>query len=160
MPDPGLKETQQKAALGRLVELFEIDLTPFGGPIFRFTSTANESTAIVFGGNIYLPINVEAEGFEWSGIGAFPTPVLRISNVEFATRIAVATFNDLLGAELIRLRTFRRFLDDGTDPDVDSRFPDEVYIIEQKKNQNKVFIEWELKASVEHTDKKLPGRQV
>lgn len=160
MTDPNLKTTQQQAEAGRLVILFELDLTSLGGSVFRFTSTANETTAIVFDGNTYVPINVEADGFEASSDGAFPTPTLRVSNVEFTLQALIYGFNDLIGGRLIRIRTFRKFLDDGLDPDPTARFPDDIYIVDRKTDQNKISISWELKSSLDHADQKLPGRQI
>jgi lambda family phage minor tail protein L len=160
MPDPNLKITQQQAEAGRLVILFELDVTDLGGPIFRFTSTARESSAIVFDGETYVPINVEATGFETSSSDALPTPVLRISNVEFTVQSLIYGFNDLLNAKLIRIRTFERFLDSGADPDPTARFPDDVYFVNRKTQHNKILVEWELKSSLDQTGNFLPGRQI
>jgi len=160
MTDAALKTTQQQSEAGQLVILFELDLTSLGGTILRFTSTARESAAIVFDGDTYVPINVEADGFDTDADGSFPTPTLRLSNVEFTVQAIVYGFNDLIGGQLTRIRTFRRFLDDGVDPDPTARFPDDVYLIDKKTQQNKIVVEWELKASLDHEDKFLPGRQI
>lgn len=160
MPDPDLKTTQQLQEVGRLVILFELDLTDLGGPIFRFTSTARESTAIVFDGETYVPINVEATGFETNSSDALPTPVLKLSNVEFTVQALVYGFNDLLNGRLTRIRTFERFLDTGVDPDPEARFPDDVHFINRKTQQNKTTIEWELKSSLDQANNFLPGRQI
>ena len=112
MSDTLLKQTQQETQPGKLVILFILDLTDLGGSILRFTSTANGATSIVFDGNTYVPIEVEATGFDWNSEGAFPQPTLKISNVEFSTRAAVQGFGDLVGGKLTRIRTFRKFLDD------------------------------------------------
>lgn len=160
MTDTALKQTQQQAEAGQIVVLFELDLTALGGSLLRFTSTARESAAILWDGNSYVPINVEANGFEWNSDGAFPTPTLRISNVEFATQSAIKSYNDLVGGKLTRIRTFRRFLDDGVDPDTTAKFPDDIYFVDKKTAHNKIFVEWELKSAMDHEDKFLPGRQI
>jgi len=160
MPDISLKTTQQLFAPGRLVVLYELDTIALGGPVLRFTSTALESSAIVYGGQTYAPINVETEGFDADSDGSLPTPKLRVSNVEFAFQALLYGFNDLVGASFLRVRTFRQFLDDGTDPDTNARFPDDVYIINRKVKQNKVLVEWELKSPLDQEGAYLPGRQI
>lgn len=161
MPDDSLKTTQQLFEPGRLVVLFELDLTPIGSAtILRFTSTANESAAIAFDGQSYVPINAEADGFEADSTAAFPAPTLRVSNVEFTFQSLLYGFNDLVGAEFTRIRTFRQFLDDGIDPDPSARFPDDIYVVNRKNRQDKIAIEWGLKSTLDHEDKFLPGRQI
>ena len=67
---------------GPRVELFELDATGLGADmVLRWTPGPLDGIAISFGGVSYTPVPVEAEGFEWSGKGALPTPRLRVSNV-------------------------------------------------------------------------------
>ena len=153
-------ETTQSLEPGVMVVIYELDLTELGGSILRFASTVDTLQPIFFGGERYLPIEIEAHGFEWNGQGALPTPTLRISNAEQIASAAAHQYNDLLGATLTRIRTFSQFLDNGIDPDPDARFADDIYKIEQKKRQNKVFIEWELSAALDQEGIMLPGRQV
>lgn len=160
MSDTDLKRTQQLFDPGRLVILFELDATALGGPISRFTSTALESSAVTFGGNTYIPINAEADGFDADSDSSLPTPTLRVSNVEFTFQSLLYGFNDLVGATFRRIRTFRQFLDDGADPDVDARFPDDIYLVSRKIQQNKISVEWELKSPLDQEDRFLPGRQI
>lgn len=160
MTDTELQTTKQQAEFGQIVVLFELDLTALGGSVLRFTSSANGTTSIVFDGNTYVPIPVEADGFKKDSDGAFPVPKLRISNVTFATQSAIQGFNDLVGGKLTRIRTARKFLDDGIDPDPTAKFPDDVYFVDRKTAHNKVFVEWELKTAMDHEDKFLPGRQI
>ena len=160
MTDTGLKQAQQQLEFGQIVVLYELDLTSLGGSIIYFTPNAYESTVVVWNGNNYNPLNIEAEGFEWSGSSAFPTPTLRISNALFAVRAFISSFQDLVGGTLRRIRTLAKHLDGGSDPDITARFPDEYYTIDRKTQQNKIIVEWELKAAVDHFGQKLPGRQV
>ncbi len=160
MTDTGLKTTQQQSEAGQVVFLYQLDVTPLGGTVLYFTSTAFESSAVIFDSQVYAPINVEADGFDIDSDGSFPTPTLRVSNVEFTFQSLLYGFNDLIGAEFTRIRTFRKFLDGGSDPDPTARFPDDVYIVNRKTQQNKIAIEWELKSSIDHEDKFIPGRQI
>lgn len=160
MPDANLKAAQQRSEFGRIVELYVLDMTALGGPVFRFTSSATETAAIVFDGDTYVPINVDADGFEKSSDAGFPTPTLRVSNVEFATQAAIQGYADLIGGKITRIRTLERHLDGGADPDPTARFPDDVFFVDRKTAQNKIFVEWELRAAADHTDLLLPGRQI
>jgi lambda family phage minor tail protein L len=155
-----MDETVQLFAPGEMVVLFELDCSFVGGPVYHFTSTAYSTEAIVFDGVTYVPIDVEADGFECSGQGSLPTPKIRLSNANQVVNSAVITYSDLIGATFTRIRTFKQFLDDGDTPNPAAVMPLDIYKIERKVNQNKVFIEWELSASIDQAGKKLPGRQV
>ena len=159
MPDADLTESKQKFQPGDLVELFELDLTDLGGGFLRFTSSAYTDQSILFDGLLYAPLPVEASGFQWDGTGPLPTPTLRISNVLNVVSSVIQEFSDVVGARFTRIRTFRQFLDLGSDPDPLARFPDDIYVVERKTNQNKVFVEWELSAKMDQEGKILPGRQ-
>ena len=143
-----------------IVTLYELDTTVVGGvDIFRFTRKSRESAEIQFGGNTYTPIDIEATGFLWDGKGAFPRPKLKVSNVAGLVSAAIISQNDLIGSRLIRTRTFEQFLDDGSNPDPTAMFPQDIYVVEQKTNQNKVFVEWQLSSALDQTGRQLPGRQ-
>lgn len=119
---------------------------------------ARLNNTMLFNGYQYVPTNVEAIGFEWNGQGSIPTPKLRVSQVNRILTGAVITLNDLVGATFTRIRTYRKHLDDGSDPDVDAMFPKEIYRINRKSIQNKLFLEFELAASMDQEGVKIPGR--
>ena len=146
---------------GALVELYQIDASAVGGGIFNFTPMTNDSTlSVTFGGTLYTALPIETDGWAWSAVGAPPRPVLRVSNVNKFLHYAVLSMGDLVGAKLIRFRTFNQFLDGGAQADASARFPDDVYIIEQKTAHNKLLIEWTLSAIVDRGGMRLPRRQI
>lgn len=156
-----IEERSQAFDPGQIVDLYELDLTEFDGSTLRFTAGVDDDgTAILYGGEIYLPLPVEANGFEYVGGGQFPRPTIRISNVANALTSLLLSFDDLLGVELKRIRTYKRFLDNGSDPDLDARLPDEIWIIERKISENKFAVEWELASSVDHEGVQLPRRTI
>lgn len=115
---------------------------------------------MVFDGNEYVPIEIEVSGFEWDGQGsALPTPKLLISNKHKILLSSVITLNDLKGASFSRTRTFRKHLDDGSSPDAAMVFPREVYRINRKSAQNKIFMEFELAASIDQEGVSIPANQ-
>jgi lambda family phage minor tail protein L len=146
---------------GGLVTLYELDARTLGDTdIRRFTrDTMPDGSTIVFNANQYVPIDIEAEGFEWGGSGAPPTPTLKISNVSLYAGVLVREFDDLCGALLTRIRTYRDFLDAGASPDPTLMFPIDVFRVERKVSHNKVFIEFELAVIFDQEGLKLPNRQ-
>ena len=151
----------QKAHVGELVTLFQLDCSSFSeGGILYFTPSALTTGEIIYDGQVYTPVDIEADGFEWNGQGAFPTPTLRITNVHMLASSLVITYNDLIGAEVKRIRTLRHYLDDGATPDSGQTFDIDVYKIEQKTAHNQRFIEWKLSTAIDQEGAVLPSDQL
>jgi len=157
---PLIAARNQEAEAGDLVALFALDLAALGGPTLHFTSTQNDGNAINFGGIVYTPIDFEAQGFDYSGTGGLPTPSLRIGNAEKIVSALIAQYGDLVGALATRIRTYRRYLDGEAEADPTAFFPPDVFVINRKAIQNKVFVEWELAAAFDAEGTQLPRRQV
>ena len=111
------------------------------------------------GGQEYTPVPIQATGFERSGTGAPARPKLAISNVRQEATSLVLAYNGLLGAKLRRIRMFERSLDTGDSPDPDQHYPIEEYTISRKSAHNRIYIEWELRASIDLDDVVIPKRQ-
>ncbi len=148
----------QSLTPGTLVQLFRLDARSLGGSLYHFTPSA--ATELTYQGVVYAPVDIEAEGFELTGTGSLPTPKLRITNVTRVLAALVATAGDLLGAEVVRLRTLADYLDDGPDPDPTMHFPPDLYRVERLTSFSQTVIEWELSAALDQEGRKLPGRQV
>ena len=106
---------------GSLIELFELttDAALHGSATtYRFHAGTNEinNGNIIWDGNTYIAIPLEAEGFKYAN-GQLPRPTLTISNVtNVITAILlnvnqVTPGNDLTGAIVKRRTTLARFLD-------------------------------------------------
>jgi len=106
---------------GSLIELFELttDAALHGSATtYRFHAGTNEvnSGNIIWDGNTYIAIPMEADGFKYAN-GQLPRPTLTISNVtNVITAILlnvnqVTPGNDLTGAVVKRRTTLARFLD-------------------------------------------------
>tara|TARA_Y100000004_G_scaffold93530_1_gene104704 strand:- start:36 stop:1019 length:984 start_codon:yes stop_codon:yes gene_type:complete len=106
---------------GSLIELFELttDAALHGSATtYRFHAGTNEvnSGNIIWDGNTYIAIPMEADGFKYAN-GQLPRPTLTISNVtNVITTILlnvnqVTPGNDLTGAVVKRRTTLARFLD-------------------------------------------------
>lgn len=152
----------QRLAPGAVLSLFTLDTSKVGGGVSYFTQTKKGLTnsPVVFQGNVYTPYDIEFEGLEVSGQGALPTPLVRISNTNLLIQSLINTYGNILGCEIRRIRTFAKFLDGEPAADPDAFFGPDIFLIERRSAENKVFIEWELSTSIDQHGKMLPGRQV
>lgn len=143
-----------------VIDLFELDLRGFGDGVLRFCTAPVDGGPAVFNGYSYYPMPVEATGFKWDAEGTLPTPSLSLSAMSPEISSLVRGSFDLLGAPVRRIRTYRRYLEDGESPDGQAHFPVESYRIERKARHNSVLIEFELSVYFDQEGKKIPGRQV
>ena len=154
-----IEEDVQSATPGKLVELYELDLTALGGGIQRWTPSVSEGGSVSFDGNVYTPAPITADGFETTAEGEQPRPTLRIGNVQAAAVSLIRTYDDLVGALVRRTRTFAHHLDGAPDEDPDAILDLQVYRILQKSQQNRVFAEWVLGSPLDHDAAQIPRRQ-
>lgn len=157
--NPKIARESQKFSTDNLVELFELDCTDLGGSTLRFTGSAFPTEAIEYGGNTYTPVPIMAEGFEVNGKGTLPTPTLKILNSN-SLQASLISLNDLQGAVVRRIKTFRCFLDQGENPDPNAHFPIDVFKVDRKVAGNKYYVEWVLAAAIDQEGRQIPGRQV
>lgn len=155
-----LETLVQKPSVDELVTLFQFDATSVGAGVYFFAQAQRETSNIVFQGQTYVALDVEFEDFEINGSGQLPQPKMRVANTNMVFQSLVNSHGDLLGTTLYRVRTFRRFLDDGEEPDPMAFFGPDTYRVERKASENPVYIEWELSASIDQEGKMLPGRVV
>lgn len=152
---------------GQNVELFELDLTPFGAELLRFHGGVNEyMQPIIWQGNEYTPFPVEATGFAKSSTGTVPRPSLKIANINGAVSQILMATGDIEGARFVRKRTKVMYLDAvnflAGNPTADplSCLPDDVFYISQKKSENIRMIEFELAPSTDLQGVMIPNRQI
>ena len=134
----------------------------------------------------YVALPVKAEGFKF-GRGQLPRPILTFSNAlgTFTTILAAANSvatsieegsiglglinNDLTGAKVIRKRTLEKFLPTSNYTTVPSynafdatypEFPQEVYFIDRKSEENREVVQFELAANFDLAGVKAPRRLV
>lgn len=158
----------QKLAPSSIIELFQLDATPVGGEIYYFHAGTNGlKQNIVWQGQTYNPFPVKITGFEFSTGGQLPRPKMTVSNVTGIITTLVLAYDDLLGMKVTRKRTMAKYLDavnfaGGVNPNADStaEFPNDIYFIEMKTNENKQVVEFELAASFDVQGVKLPKRQI
>lgn len=160
-----------KTATQPLIELFELDARycdPVNGLVYYFTPmteyvgphTGQPEDYVRFGGQIYTPFPIQASGWDYTFDGAPAKPKLSVSNASKFLQAAVVGLGDLVGAKLIRTRTFMNFLDGQPDADPGQYFPKDIFYVDQKITHNKNIIEWNLISSVERGGVQLPLRQI
>lgn len=161
-------------AVDDVVELFTVDARKIGGDVYRFAPTpVVDGNGIQvqprFGGAEYAVVPFESEGWEWAAGGTLPQPTVRFLIArEDGDQVSVASylmsmveaFDDLLGAEVNRVQTLRKFLDDGSEPNPQAHMGVEVYTVARKTNQTPDMIEFQLQSALDLEDVFLPRRQV
>ena len=164
---------EELAVLGpnAIIELFELqlDTTLHGASTtYYWHNGVNAAVTgnIVFAGNTYIRLPVEATGFDYTSSGSLPRPTLRVSNLfSDITGLlglvnATTSGNDLGGATVRRVRTLKKFLDGEAAADPNARFPTEIWYVDRKSNENRDLVEFELASKFDLAGVMLPKRQI
>lgn len=168
-----------------LIDLYEIDFTnlqvnfdllfdmygiSFGGEaVYRFCPMINDGNPIIWQGKSYQPLPIKVEDFEVKSDGRLPRPKIVIANPDGLFSKIAHSNHDFANAQVTRKRTFARFLDDenflnDTNPyessDFEAHFPDDIYYISRKTEENKKFIKFELVSALELEETFIPARVI
>ena len=154
-----------------IIELFELHLNATlhgSSDIYRFHAGSNADVTgnIVFDGNAYTRLPVQADGFEMRSGGTLPQPTLTIANLSgtITTLLALVNAttlgNDLTGATVKRIRTLKRYLDGESTADPNARFPTEIWRINRKATETRDVVTFELASEFDLMGQKLPKRQI
>lgn len=163
----------QQLSAGSLIELFVLDTTALTdstgeSELFRFHAGTNGlRTPVVWQGETYQPFPINATGFEVTGRGVLPRPRLLVANVTSLIGAICRELQDLIGARVVRKRTFVKYLDavnfpGGVNPTADPTIylPDVVWFVHRKVSEQKIAVEFELAAPFDVQGVMLPRRQV
>lgn len=151
-----VKTEVQKLATDAVVTLFQMDLTKLGGSVVCWTNNTDAGESVYFGGVEYTAVPMEWEGFDRDAQNAPARPKMRISNVTNMVTALLQQYKDLIGADLTRMRTFAKYLDSGPEADGNQVFSFDRFKVSRKSAHNKVFVEWELRASTDVEGVMLP----
>lgn len=132
-----------------LLSLYQLDTTPVGGPMYHFTTETRAGVMVSFGGIDYFAVPVRITGMSMSGSGPIQTPTLSIGNTDGFIQEIVNSFGNLEGSILTRIRVFARHLDGAEDPNPNTFYGPDVYIIDRKSQDTPEVIEWELSALID-----------
>ena len=128
----------------------------------------------LFGGDLiwqgvrYSPMPIEIEGFESDASATLPRPKLRVANKEMYISELLDQWDDFISARIFRKRTFVKFLDDenfdGGNPfgeaDPTAELTNQVYVVSQKSQENKVFVELELSTPLDLETNDVNSRRI
>lgn len=166
-PSYGFASDIQSTTPGALLDFFEIDLSPIGiaEQYYFHNGINNLGDDVTWQGQIYTRFPIDAEGFEWSGTGTQPHPIIRVGNVTGLLGALARANEDLVGAKVTRRRTFLQYIDAvnfasgnlTADPDIHA--PDEIWFIDRKSLENRMYVEWQLRSAGDLTGLVLPRRQ-
>ena len=154
-----------------IIELFQLhlDATLHGSStIYYFHNGVNAAVTgnITWNGQAYVRLSIEATGFDYSSTGSMPRPKLAVSNIgssitSLLLQVNLITAgNDLGGAKVVRIRTLKKYLDGEAGADPHAKFPDEIWYVDRKANENRVGVEFELASKFDLVGVMLPRRQI
>ena len=154
-----------------IIELFQLhlDATLHGSStIYYFHNGVNAAVTgnITWNGQAYVRLSIEATGFDYSSTGSLPRPSLTVSNIgssitSLLLQVNLITAgNDLGGAKVVRIRTLKKYLDGEAGADPHAKFPDEIWYVDRKANENRVGVEFELASKFDLVGVMLPRRQI
>lgn len=167
----GVYDELSIVAPSAIIELFELQLnTTLHGSsdVYRWHNgcNANITGNIIWNGNPYVRLPIQAEGFDFTNTGSLPRPTLTISNLEgtITTLLllvnATTPGNDLGGAQVKRIRTLKKYLDGQAAADPHAKFPDEIWFVDRKSSENRDSVSFELASKFDLAGVMLPQRQI
>lgn len=124
---------------------------------------------IVLGGRPYFPLAVEVEDFETNIFNRIARPRIRVGNQGLVISDILLKNNDFKYAKIVRKKIFIKYIDDvnfdgGVNPfgiaDSNAEISNETFIISQKLQENKNFVEFELTAPFDLENFNIPGRLI
>lgn len=155
------------AGVGAMLDLFEVDLQPFGGDVVRFHSGTNGYYGdVIWQGNAYPAYPIAVEGFEVKSEGTYSRPTMTVADVAGLITGINNDFDDALGAVLTRRQVLVKHLDavnfpngnDDADPTMEglSRYViDEM--AEQKPGES---VTYNLATPVDQDNAIIPARTI
>ena len=125
--------------------------------------------SIYWQGVEYLPFPIQSSGFESKGDGTLPRPKLSISNQDFFVSNLIRRYSNLVGAKVVRKRTFVKFLDNQNfsnnqnpygSADSAAGLEDQVFFILRRSAESRALVEFELASPLELDNVNFPKRTV
>ena len=143
--------------------------------IFRFHNNLFLTRqTLVWRGDTYSALPLEAEGFELSSQGSLPTPKLRLSVSDDGVptlgllKAQIRLLGDAAGVRVTRQRTLAKYIDssnfgdDDTPPehqqDLNAEFPMDIFFVERVTQENKNVMEYQLNSALDLENVRLPAR--
>ena len=132
---------------------------PFGKFFFFCNWQETNGSSVLFGGQSYIPLPYTKSGFAISNEGVLPNPTLTMSNVGLQPTALINAYDDLLGCRVVRRQVLAKHLDNGSDPNINLRWPDETWFVQRKASEDKLFVTFELSTPFDLDGVTLPRRR-
>lgn len=144
------------------LELYIFDASLIGGTAWYFSNTPGLNAPVLWRGNNYYPFPFEVTGYEVKADGTAPNkPTISFSNVNKFFMASILSLGNLTGMKVTRYRTFYKFTDAGSDPNINAHYPIEEYLITRKLPSSlKTIIQFEMSNVLDRQGLKLPRRQI
>ena len=155
-----ISEEIQKLQPSTLIEMFVLEIPETTDKVYFHAGTNELRTSVVWQKQKYTALPVQVEGFDVNTKGELPRPTLTVFSA------LIRKYDDLIGAKLIRKRTFAKYLDAENFPngnptaDPNVHFPDDIWYIDKKAQENRLMIQWELASAFDLMGVQLPRRQI
>ena len=138
------------------------------GTSYAIHNGANFKKGITWQGRDYMPMGMEIEGFEINADGRVNRPKIKISNKDYFITNLLRKNEDFKNARITRIRTFVKFLDDKNfdggnpfgDPDSTAELSRQEYIVSQKVQENKIYVELELTSPLDLDNFEINSRRI
>ena len=157
---------QQNLKGDAIISLYTLDIKPADEDVpdaeryFRFVNwVESDGVQVKYDGENYTPIPLKTNGFNIKTEGVPPNPTIQVGNIGLEFTGLVNKWNDLVGAEIKIRKILAKHLDNGSSPDVDEHWPDETWTIEQKQEENKLFVTFSLATAFDLDGCMLPKRR-
>lgn len=157
---------QQNLQGDAIISLYTLDIRPADEDVpdteryFRFVNwVESDGVSVKYNSESYTPVPLKASGFNIKTEGVPPNPTIQVGNIGLEFTGLVNKWNDLVGAELKIRKILAKHLDNGSNPDVDEHWPDETWTIQQKQEENKLFVTFSLATAFDLDGCMLPKRR-
>ena len=137
----------QKLEAGDRVEVFDFDMRQITGnpsDILRFHGYLQVGD-IIWQAQTYTGWPIHVEGFERT-TDQQPVPTLSVGNVDGSITALCLAYQDLVGARLVRHKTFGKYLDAANFPEGNptanplAEFPPDIWFIERKSQETNELV--------------------
>lgn len=151
------------------LEFFVVDATALGATeVWRFFNDTNlNRQAVVWQGQTYQYIPIQANGFDLRADGPRARPLLAVGDVDGVLGAELRLLDNLAGARLTRKQTHARYLDAVNFPggvnasaDPTAQYDDELWFFDRVRSRDATHVAWELVSPLDLEDVVLPARQV
>lgn len=156
-----------KTQMPEVIDLFTLDISailPAGSgaqAIYRFCNWSQvNGSDITYDGNTYTALPMQASGFELNTSGKLERPSITFANVGLAITALTNAHSDLVGASVSRIRTLTTYLDGAPNADPDAYWGPDTWLVEQKSNETKLSITFQLVVPFDLEGRSLPGRRL